>query len=131
MSTLLGAGRLGRFSFRQPMESPDLESWSVPPERRWAKRFPVTWPIKVRGLNSAGQSFEESGELGNLSSAGALVRLDQKLQVGAETEVLILVPLRTETWMKYPATVMRVENGAGRAGLGIKFSTCRPQFLIE
>lgn len=100
-------------------------------ERRWAKRFPVTWPIKVRSLNNAGQSLEESGELRNLSSAGALVRLDRKLHVGAQAEVLIRVPLGTETWMKLVATVMRVESGAGRTGLAIKFSTCRPQFLIK
>jgi len=113
------------------MESLDHEREMAQAERRWAKRFPVTWPIKVRGLNSTGQTFEESGELRNLSSVGALVRLDRKLLVGAQTEVLIKVPLRIETWMKYPATVMRVENGAGTTGLGIKFSTCRPQFLIE
>jgi len=113
------------------MEVLHLEPGMTSAERRRAKRFQVTWPIKIRGVNSAGLSFEESGELRDLSSMGALVHLDRRLKAGAQTEVLIKVPLRTEAWMKYPATVMRVENGVEGIGLGIKFSASRPQFLIE
>lgn len=112
------------------MELSDPEPETAPAERRRARRFQVTWPIRVRCRDSAGASFEEAGELRNLSSGGALVRLNGRLKVGAQTEVLISVPLKTETWMKYDATVMRVEDSAGRTGFGIKFATGRPQFLI-
>ena len=98
-------------------------------ERRWAKRFQVTWPIKVRGVDIGGLSFEEPGVLCDLSSTGALIRVQRRLEVGSQAEVLIKVPLRAETWMDHLATVMRVDTGPGNAALAIKFATSRPRFL--
>jgi hypothetical protein len=100
-------------------------------ERRAAKRFMARWPIRVRGLDDAGLSFEECGELANLSSGGALIQINRRLQVGSQMNVLIKVPLRGEKWMRYPAAVMREESGPGGVGAGVKFSTFRPQFVIE
>jgi len=98
-------------------------------DRRWAKRFQVNWPIKVRGVDTAGLSFEEPGELCDLSSAGALIRVNLRLEVGSPAEVLIRVPLRAETWMNHLATVTRVETSPGNAAFAIKFATSRPRFL--
>src|SRR5262249_51797314 len=109
----------------------NLEAAMLPAERRRATRFRVTWPVRIRGLDNAGLRFEEYGELGNLSSGGALARMDRALQAGWQAEVYIRVPFGKATWMKYKATISRVENGTGPAALGIRFSTSRPQFLIE
>src|SRR5215467_89191 len=111
-------------------QSSDHEQDREPVDRRWAKRFPVSWPIKVRGVDTAGLNFEESGELHDLSSRGALILVNRKLEVGSQAEVLIKVPLRAETWMNHMATVTRVENSPGKRALAIKFSTSRPRFLI-
>jgi hypothetical protein len=46
-------------------------------------------------------------------------------------EVLIKTPLRGEKWMRYLAAVIREDGGQDGLGAGIKFSTFRPQFVIE
>ena len=114
------------------MDQPsDRERDWEPVDRRWAKRFQVTWPIKVRGVDTAGLTFEEPGELLDLSSGGALIQVNRRLEVGSQAEVLIRVPLRAETWMEHLATVTRVENSPGKGAMAIKFSTSRPRFLIS
>jgi hypothetical protein len=102
-------------------------------ERRKASRFPVTWPINLSGVDSMGMTYEECGELGNLSSSGALVRLPVscKLKVGARAHIVIRIPMRTETWMRFQAIVTRLESGPTRYGLGLKFTTCRPEFSSQ
>jgi len=109
----------------------DLEREMSPADRRLTKRFLLSWPARIKVVDGSGQSFEETGELSNLSSAGALVRVDRWVQVGREIEVFIRVPLRSETWMKYPATVIRTEIGPGKAALALSFSARRPCFLIS
>jgi hypothetical protein len=109
-------------------QSSDREQDGEVLDRRWARRFQVTWPIKVRGVDTAGLSFEETGELRDLSSGGALIHLNRTLEVGSKAEILIRVPLRTETWMDHLAIVTRLENSMGKA-VAIKFSTSRPRFL--
>lgn len=94
-------------------------------------RFPVTWPIRITGLERAGLSLAEWRDLRSLSSGGALVRVNCELAVGAKAEVLIKATWREDTWMKFLATVTRVEGGAARIGLGLRFASCRPQFLIN
>ena len=54
----------------------------------------------------------------------------RELEVGSRVDLLINVPIGAETWMKLVATVTRVEIGE-EFGLGLKFETCRPQFLSE
>lgn len=100
-------------------------------ERRGATRFPVAWPIRITGLERAGLALQEWGDLRNLSSRGALVGVNSELPVGAQAEVLIKVPWRGDTWMKFLATVTRVESVAATLVLGLRFAACRPQFLIN
>jgi hypothetical protein len=83
-------------------------------ERCRTSRFHVTWPIRITGLERSGPSLAEWGDLRNLSSGGALVRMNRELAVGAQAEVLIKVPWRGDTWMKFLATVTRVERGRNR-----------------
>jgi hypothetical protein len=101
-----------------------------PLDRRGPKRFQVAWPVKVRGVDDAGVSFEEPAELLDLSSAGARIQVNRKLEAGSLAEVLIRVPLRAETWMSRLGTVTRMENSRGRRMYAIKFPAGRPRFII-
>ena len=97
-------------------------------ERRRARRFTVGWDVTVKGTDDAGQSFDEVGVLENLSSTGAFFYLTRPLRIGAKLEVSIKVPFRRENWMKYSAEVVRIESGARRIGVAMKFDAVRPNF---
>lgn len=123
------------------------------PERRKARRFPVGWIAKIKGLDAAGSGFEESSLVKDLSSTGAFVYINRQVRVGSELDVLIKIPIGSERWMKYPGRVIRIESGvdsggpAGEAstlpardtqspdqaklGVAIRFSTFKPSFLAE
>jgi hypothetical protein len=100
-------------------------------ERRRTRRFAVGWPVKVEGSDKDGQSFEEGGRLQNLSSAGALVSIARSLQIGTTLDVLIRIPLKKDSWMKYSAEVVRVETSSSQSAVAISFFTLRPKFVTQ
>lgn len=100
-------------------------------ERRRARRFRVGWDINVKGTDDAGLSFDEAGVLENLSSTGVFFYLPMPLRIGARLEVSIKVPFRRENWMKYSAEVVRIESGAKRIGIAMRFDTVRPSFSVK
>jgi hypothetical protein len=109
-----------------------ISTWEVSlSERRRARRFAVGWPVKVEGNDTAGQNFEETGKLQNLSSAGALISIAGSLQIGSTLEVLIKIPLKKDSWMKYSAEVVRVEASRPESAVAIRFFTFRPKFVSE
>ena len=98
-------------------------------ERRNARRFEFGWIVTVRGTDRTGRDFDETGMLGNLSSAGALLYLPRTVPVGARLELRIKVPFKKNNWMKYAAEVVRVKNQSVNIGIAVKFDTARPVFL--
>ena len=100
-------------------------------ERRRARRFRVGWDINVKGTDDAGLTFDEAGVLENLSSTGVFFYLTRPLRIGTKLEVSIKVPFRRENWMKYSAEVVRIESGARRIGVAMKFDSVRPDFSVK
>jgi hypothetical protein len=98
------------------------------PERRGARRFSVDWKATVKGTDSEGIEFDESGELRNLSSSGAYLYLGKQLNVGSRIDVWIKLPLQKENWMRYRAEVVRVEGDRQMAGIGMQFCEVWPRF---
>lgn len=97
-------------------------------ERRKARRFQVGWDVTVRGTDRAGRSFAEAGLIENLSSAGALLSLPRRVQIGTRLELRINVPFKKNNWMKYAAKVVRVKKGGDNIAIAVKFDTARPVF---
>jgi hypothetical protein len=97
-------------------------------ERRKARRFSVSWPVRIEGYEPSGSSFEEAGELENLSSSGAFLNIARPIEIGTTLNIAIRVPFQSERWMKYSAEVIRVEQEDPSARVGIRFSTPRPAF---
>ena len=100
-------------------------------ERRKARRFSVEWPTRIKGIDPAGSSFDEGGELANLSSSGALVFVSHALRVGSGVEVSIKVPSKKGSWMEYLGDVVRVEELKPRFGVAMRFRSLRPKFVSE
>lgn|GEM_PF-1439679 len=96
-------------------------------ERRRAKRFQVDWQIRVAINRIGGKTSVETGALCNISSNGALLSLATPLTRGTKLDVYIKLPLRGKKWMKYPASVVRVEPD-NAAIAAIKFDSARPNF---
>ena len=96
-------------------------------ERRSAKRFQVDWQVRVEGSVNGAERFNATGLLRNISSSGALVLLPERLLEGTAVDVYIKLPLRSKKWMKYPAHVVRVEQGDS-VGAAIRFDVSRPDF---
>jgi hypothetical protein len=97
-------------------------------ERRRAKRFQVDWQIRAEGIGDGGGNFIESGVLRNISSSGALLSLPIPLSTGTKLDVYIKLPLQGRKWMKYPASVVRVERGIAAVAAAVKFDAVRPEF---
>ena len=95
-------------------------------ERRTGKRFAVNWPIKVEGGDGK-RVISGEGRLLNISSGGALFDLAGPVRQGMRLDVYIKLPLRGKKWMKYPASVVRVEPDDA-AIAAIKFDSARPNF---
>jgi PilZ domain len=97
-------------------------------ERRRAKRFQVDWQVRVEGIGDAQDGFIEAGVLRNISSSGALLFLSKPLSTGTKLDIYVMLPLQGKKWMKYPASVVRVERGIAAVGAAVKFDTSRPDF---
>jgi hypothetical protein len=98
-------------------------------ERRTARRFPLGWQAKIKGLDATGSSFEEFSTVTNLSSTGVFLHVSRQVRVGTELDILIRVPFQQEHWMRYPGRVIRVEPTEPQAGVAIRFSTLKPKFV--
>ena len=98
-------------------------------ERRRARRFKVEWDAVVKGEDDTGLSFNETGDLTDLSSRGALIYLTRHLKKGTKVDVWIKVPFEKERWMTYSAEVIRNDENSSKIGTAIKFTTVRPKFI--
>jgi hypothetical protein len=99
-------------------------------ERRGAKRFQVDWQIRVERGDGSDGSLVESGVLQNLSSTGALLSLREPLAAGTRLDVYIKLPLNDKKWMKYPASVVRIEPGSAPVAAAVRFDSVRPAFTL-
>jgi hypothetical protein len=99
-------------------------------DRRTGKRFPADWPVRVEGRYGGGGRFKRAGVLKNISSGGAMLRLDNRIAEGMRLEVFILLPSKAKKWMKYSAHVVRVEEGRVGSCAAVEFEGARPEFRV-
>jgi hypothetical protein len=99
------------------------------PETRRSRRFQFEWPIMVKGVDQEGQAFEAAARLRYLGSREACFYLVIPLDLHTELDLLIKLPMRRETWMKYNATVIRVDDCYRTFDIAVRFDTAKPQFL--
>ncbi|MFY9608247.1 MAG: PilZ domain-containing protein [Blastocatellia bacterium] len=97
-------------------------------ERRSGKRFRVNWPVRVEGIDDGGASFTENGVLENISSEGALLLVERFLPPGARLDVYISLPTKERKWMRYSASVVRVQSEASLFGAAVRFDAPKPEF---
>lgn len=97
-------------------------------ERRKARRVHAGWDAAVKGLDPAGAGFDETANLENLSSLGAFLHLERRVEVGARLELRIKVPFKKNSWMRYSGEVVRVKKIRGNIGVALRFATARPVF---
>lgn len=100
-------------------------------ERRNAQRFELDWDVAVKGTDQWCMTFDELGTLGNLSSFGAFVFLPRRVNLGERLEIQIRIPSKRNNWMRYTAEVVRLEPANVRAGIGVRFETAVPVFVIR
>ena len=81
----------------------------------------------MRGTDSDGTSFIETGRAENISSGGALLRISKPLLSGTRLDVHIRLPMKSQ-WMKYSAEVIRIENRGPTYCAAVKFDTAKPLF---
>jgi len=94
-------------------------------ELRLSARISTPFPIRLRKLENAGQSFKEETILKNLSGGGLYVRLEREMAVGAYVSLAV----RLSTVFEGPAlrlvargNVIRVEPQTdGSYGTAIEF----------
>ena len=97
-------------------------------ERRRLPRYQVSWPVKYTARNQEGVRIYGTGALENVSAAGALVRLDKPLWLGARLDLSIQIPLPKPSWMLYSAEVLRVEACDAGNRVAVEFSPSKPVF---
>ena len=100
-------------------------------EQRSSARINAPYVVRLRGINSQGQTFKEETVLENLSGGGLYLRLKQPVREGAD--VSLAVRLSTSLAGDVPAlrlaargTVLRVEpQRDGSYGVAIEFKRRR------
>ena len=97
-------------------------------ERRTGRRFAVGWPTRLTGIDETGAGFDQEVSLTNLSSGGAYLTFAKQVQVGTRLEVLIKVPFKRESWMRYSGLVVRVDQSSANPGVALRFDGFRPAF---
>jgi PilZ domain-containing protein len=97
-------------------------------ERRRAKRFQVDWQIRAEGVEYGGRNSAETGMLRNISSGGALLTLAKPVSTGTRLDIYIKLPVNGKKWMKYPASVVRVQRNSKEITAAVKFDSARPDF---
>jgi PilZ domain len=98
-------------------------------ERRASRRFPVQWDAVIRGLDSAGNWFEETTKTKNVSSTGACLLVTGRLRAGATIDLSIKIPLGERSWMNYSGKVIRLRNNGSTSVVSIRFNSPRPVFF--
>lgn len=97
-------------------------------ERRTAQRFQVDWQVRVECQNATQSRFVENGVLHNIGSSGALLSLTSALPTGTQIDIYVTLPLHGNKWMKYPASVVRIDIGKAAVATAVKFDSARPLF---
>ena len=92
--------------------------------RRRSQRVLVQVPVRIRGANAQGQSFEEHTETLAINAHGALILLNARVTSGS---IVQMKHIKTEEELEcHIAFLGPVRNG--RAEIGLEFSTPRPSF---
>jgi hypothetical protein len=66
---------------------------AVQEDRRHCKRIPLTFPIEVSGLDSAGQLFVERTMTADISASGCRFKLGKKVSPGEVVAIRLLTRL--------------------------------------
>ncbi|MFL6277892.1 MAG: PilZ domain-containing protein [Blastocatellia bacterium] len=96
---------------------------------RRARRFSVTWPVIVRGIDRNGRGFQEFSYLKNLSPTGAYLSLARALTLGDAIEMDVRTPLSRRQWLRYFGRIVRIEQPGGPQTIGISFESVKPTFV--
>lgn len=97
-------------------------------ERRTAQRFQVDWQVRIECRDAGEIRFVENGVLHNIGSSGALLSLTSALPTGTQIEIYVTLPLHGNKWMKYPASIVRIDIGKAAVATAVKFDSTRPLF---
>ena len=97
-------------------------------DRRGARRYTLNWLAKVVASDATGE-FEQPATLRNLSATGALTVLQTSPSLGERLLVSFRLPFEKESWMRYSATVVRIESQPLGIGVAVRFDKSRPEFL--
>jgi len=109
----------------------DMTKAQTNAERRNTQRFKVCWDVAVNGIDQSGNFFEE-GVLADLSSRGAFLYMTRRLNRGDRLEVQIKIPINTDNWIKYMAAeIVRLEQTNDLTGVGVRFDTAVPVFVVQ
>jgi PilZ domain len=96
---------------------------------RRARRFSVTWPVVVSGVDRNGRGFQEFSYLKNLSPTGACLGLARALTLGDAIEMDVRTPLSRKQWLRYFGKIVRIEQPGGPQAIGICFESVKPTFV--
>ena len=99
------------------------------PDVKRSRRFPVNWPMLIKGFSESGTDIVELTALENLSSKGALFYSETALELNTSLDILIRLPMQSAVYMKYAAKVIRVEARSEKFGIAVQFQNPRPQFV--
>jgi hypothetical protein len=110
----------------------DMTKAQTNAERRNAQRFKICWDVAVNGIDQSGKRFGEEGVLADLSSRGAFLYLTRRLNRGDRLEVQIRIPIKTDNWIRYMAAeIVRLELTNDLTGVGVRFDTAVPVFVVQ
>lgn len=100
-------------------------------EQRKALRFQVKWEATIKGKDTRRGNLNEVGMVVNLSSRGAFLHVDNRIEIGTKLEIWIKLPNEAERWLMYTGKVIRCEISHQTVGIAMQFLKARPWFVDE
>ena len=95
-----------------------------PVELREAQRYKLNWLIRI----GEDEVTVETGQLRDISRIGAFACFKNSPELHSIVSLSIRLPFEPETWMKYSAVVVRIENMKNAKGVAFRFKSSRPLF---
>jgi hypothetical protein len=119
--------------YTKPNHAEDLTASYSGAQRRRKSRIYQPFPVRVRGVDASGESFEVDTTLDNLSAGGVFLRLRRWVAEGSKIFLVLHLSIAREEGVQAPrvavrGVVIRVERQIdGSCGLAIAIT--RHRFL--
>jgi hypothetical protein len=107
-----------------------LNGPSLADRRKW-RRYDVNWPFQIEGVDRDRHVFWADGTLHDISARGSSGYCLDPPETGTRVVVSIKIPFKGDSWIRYLAEIVRLEDSPKGTLVALKFVSNRPVFYTQ